>query len=77
MTATSRAAIGLGDTSLQDQGSDATSLFPRIGQHADFVLLYNNDDVQSAVCEPSYDRTVIMGGKIICQRRTVLSLKSY
>lgn len=52
---------------------DSNPLFPQIGQRADFVLLHENNDVQSAACSPCYDRTTILGGRVVCRRETALS----
>ncbi|KAI0269776.1 hypothetical protein BC834DRAFT_863300 [Gloeopeniophorella convolvens] len=57
----SKAAIGL--------GGDGAGLVIREGQTADFVLLHDNNTVQSAVLRPSYARTTIRNGAVIAKRR--------
>jgi hypothetical protein len=80
---TARSAIGV-DVGEDDDASDVdrkslqnydSGLFPRIGQRADFVLLHKNDSVQSAVCNPCYARTTIVGGKVVCQREVNISFQ--
>ncbi|KAI0086515.1 hypothetical protein BDY19DRAFT_894810 [Irpex rosettiformis] len=72
VTSVSLEAVGLLlDTKGPESGT--SSLFPRIGQRADFVLLHHNSDVQSAACSPCYDRTTIMKGRVVCERKTILS----
>ncbi|KAI0345783.1 Metallo-dependent hydrolase [Trametopsis cervina] len=48
----------------------STSLRPRVGDRADFVLLRDAEDVQAAVCNPCYDRVTMQGGRVVCRRES-------
>ncbi|KIP08912.1 hypothetical protein PHLGIDRAFT_116778, partial [Phlebiopsis gigantea 11061_1 CR5-6] len=50
-------------------GQAAPALVPQPGDAADFVLLHDNRDVQSAACDPSYTRTTIKAGRIVARRK--------
>ena len=50
-------------------GLAGPALVPLPGDEADFVLLHDNHDVQSATCDPSYTRTTIKSGRIVARRR--------
>ncbi|KAI0801822.1 hypothetical protein BC629DRAFT_1591504 [Irpex lacteus] len=75
VTTTARRAIGIQEEWPEDfvEIPDGSSLFPHVGQRANFVLLHGNDNVQSAVCNPCYDRTTIMDGRVVCKRTTAVS----
>jgi len=59
ITTTARQAIGA--TSFQ-------GLMPQIGDPAEFVILHENDSLQSVVCNPGYDRTTIYRGEVVAKR---------
>jgi hypothetical protein len=44
------------------------SLIPQKGDRADFVILHENATLQSAVLNPSWERTVIKGGVTVAHR---------
>lgn len=46
----------------------SASLVPQVGDPADLLLLHDNYDVQSAVCNPSYTRTTIKAGRVVARR---------
>ncbi|GJE98279.1 cytosine deaminase-like protein [Phanerochaete sordida] len=46
-----------------------SSLFPQVGDVADFVVLHDNPSVQDAACNPCYDRTTIKNGRVVARRR--------
>lgn len=65
MSIDSKRAIGV----LEDD--DAYNLnvhAPLIGTPADFVLLYKNQRIESAVLEPSFDRTTVKAGRVVARR---------
>ncbi|CAL1713115.1 unnamed protein product [Somion occarium] len=70
VTNTARRAIGRQQDSRLSK--ESRPMIVRVGDVADFVLLHNNDSTQSAVLNPSYDRTTIKGGRIVSVRRTIL-----
>lgn len=41
---------------------------PRVGDRADFVLLHDNNNLQSAACDPCYTRTTIRAGRVVARR---------
>ncbi|PPR01742.1 hypothetical protein CVT24_001562 [Panaeolus cyanescens] len=63
VTITSKRAIGVQDV--------PTSLVLTVGDPADFVILHRNESLQSAVLNPSYDRTTIKTGNMVASRRSV------
>ncbi|KAL0961043.1 hypothetical protein HGRIS_006032 [Hohenbuehelia grisea] len=62
VTSVAKTAVGL--------GRGHTQLFPSLSQPADFVILHDNQNIRSAILNPSYDRTTICAGRIVSQRRT-------
>ena len=57
-------------TAIGEKGSAGLSLVPRVGDPADFVLLHENHDAQSAACSPSYTRTTIKAGRVVSCRES-------
>ncbi|KAJ8472589.1 hypothetical protein ONZ45_g16603 [Pleurotus djamor] len=62
VTTTSRLAIA--------SEENHKTLFPSRLDPADFVILHDNFDLQSAILCPSYDRTTIRAGQIVARRKT-------
>lgn len=63
-----RAAIGM--TPARTLFPSSQALVPRVSDPADFVLLHDNTDVQSAACNPSFSRTTIKAGRVVSRRET-------
>ncbi|KAI0699090.1 hypothetical protein BC835DRAFT_1503464 [Cytidiella melzeri] len=80
VTINAREAIGLqshrATNGAQGEVYRRLRLFPVVGRRADFVLLHDNREIQSAVCTPCYDRTTIMGGKVVCRRQSNVTFLS-
>ncbi|THH08891.1 hypothetical protein EW145_g2390 [Phellinidium pouzarii] len=51
--------------------TSALMLIPQGGSPADFVILHGNHTLQSAVLDPSYDRTTIKSGKVVAWRKGI------
>ncbi|EIN12834.1 Metallo-dependent hydrolase [Punctularia strigosozonata HHB-11173 SS5] len=62
VTIASKHAVGEADV--------PAGLAPQVADRADFVILHDNDSVQSAALSPSYARTTIKSGTLVAQRRT-------
>ncbi|KLO12194.1 Metallo-dependent hydrolase [Schizopora paradoxa] len=54
--------------------ADPLSILPTSGRPADFVILHDNSDIQSAVLSPSYSRTTIKGGRVVSWRVGVVHM---
>ena len=54
-------------------GQAGTALIPHAGDAADFVILHDNEDIQSAACNPCYTRTTIKSGHIVARRQEDIS----
>ncbi|KAL5519955.1 hypothetical protein ACEPAG_1615 [Sanghuangporus baumii] len=63
----SKRAIGLLE-SASESVDMAKSLIPSIGSSADFVILHENQSLQSAVLEPCFSRTTIKNGRVVAKR---------
>ncbi len=64
---TTASKLAIGDYHLNAL-DDPLTLLPTPGQPANFVILHDNPDVQSAVLSPCYSRTTIKDGKVVARR---------
>ena len=64
---TTASKLAIGDTSSSTL-DEPLSLLPLQGQPADFVILHDNHDIQSAALSPCFSRTTIKGGKVVARR---------
>ncbi|KAL5501671.1 hypothetical protein ACEPAH_8931 [Sanghuangporus vaninii] len=67
----SKRAVGLPESDYEtasDSDNTATSLISTVGSPADFVILHENQSLQSAVLEPCFPRTTIKDGCVIAKR---------
>jgi hypothetical protein len=51
------------------------SLVPQVGDAADFVILHDNDSVQSAALSPCYARTTIKAGAVVARRQVTTYIR--
>lgn len=65
VTVVAKAAIGCDSEDTDD------NLAPRIGDPADFVLIHEANRWQTVVLSPPFDRTTVLGGRVVATRRAL------
>ncbi|KAF9221484.1 Metallo-dependent hydrolase [Gyrodon lividus] len=71
VSTTSKEAIGIVDESDGLKGGADDGLVPCAGGPADFVLVHEAQRWQSAILSPGFDRTTVLGGRVVARRKAL------